>query len=101
MSSSFLILAAFLFCIGGYGALTRRNAIVVLLSIEVMLQAVILNLVAFSHMGTTPSLTGHVFSLFVITVAAAEVALGVALVVSYVRKRGVSDVTEMKELKAP
>lgn len=59
--SSYLMLAAILFCIGLYGALSKKSAIVVLLSVELMLNAVSLNLVAFSKLGVNPSLTGQIF----------------------------------------
>jgi len=99
LASSYLTLAAILFCIGLFGALTRRNAVIVLLSVELMLNAVNLNLVALSKYGMFPSMTGQVFSLFTITVAAAEVAVGVAVLISLFRTRGVSEVQEMNELK--
>lgn len=63
MLGSYLTLAAVLFCVGLYGVLTKRNAIVVLLCIELMLNAVNLNLIAFSKYGVIPSLTGQIFSL--------------------------------------
>lgn len=97
--ASYLILAAILFCIGLFGALTKRNAIIVLLSIELMLNAVNLNLVAFSKWGLVPSLTGQIFTLFNITIAAAEVAVGVAILVAYYRAKGSVDVNDMNTLK--
>ncbi|RAV03138.1 NADH-quinone oxidoreductase subunit NuoK [Paenibacillus sp. YN15] len=97
--SSYLMLAAILFCIGLYGALSKKSAIIVLLSVELMLNAVNLNLVAFSKLGVNPSITGQVFSLFNITVAAAEVAVGVALLIALYRNRGTTDVNEMDMLK--
>lgn len=97
--SSYLMLAAILFCIGLYGALTKRSAIIVLLSVELMLNAVNLNLVAFSKLGVNPSLTGQIFSLFNITVAAAEVSVGIALLIALYRNRGTTDVDEMDLMK--
>lgn len=97
--SSYLMLAAILFCIGLYGALSKKSAIIVLLSVELMLNAVNLNLVAFSKLGVKPSITGQVFSLFNITVAAAEVAVGVALLIALYRNKGTTDVNEMDMLK--
>ncbi|WP_438435107.1 NADH-quinone oxidoreductase subunit NuoK [Gorillibacterium sp. sgz500922] len=97
--SPYLTLGAILFCIGLFGALTKRNAVIVLLSIELMLNGVNLNLVAFSKMGINPSLTGQVFSLFTITVAAAEAAIGVALLIALYRNKPTADVSEMDELK--
>lgn len=99
MVASYLILAAILFCIGLYGALTKRNAIIVLLSVELMLNAVNLNLVAFSRWGVVPNLTGQIFSLFTITIAAAEVAIGIAILVAYYRSKNSTNVREMNSLK--
>jgi NADH-quinone oxidoreductase subunit K len=93
------MLGAILFCVGLYGALSKKSAIVVLLCIELMLNAVNLNLVAFSKLGVVPSLTGQIFSLFNITVAAAEVAVGVALLIALYRNRGTTEVKDMDLLK--
>ncbi|RAV17361.1 NADH-quinone oxidoreductase subunit NuoK [Paenibacillus contaminans] len=95
----YLTLGAILFCIGLYGALSKKNAVIVLLSVELMLNAVNLNLVAFSKLGVNPSLTGQIFSLFTITVAAAEVAVGIALLISLFRNKGTVDVNEMDSMK--
>ncbi|NIK71053.1 MULTISPECIES: NADH-quinone oxidoreductase subunit NuoK [unclassified Paenibacillus] len=99
MLPSYLTMAAILFCIGLYGALVKRNAVIVLLSIELMLNAVNLNLVAFSKYGVVPSLTGQVFALFTITVAAAEAAVGVAVLIALFRARGTVHVDEFDEMK--
>ena len=112
---SFLIVGAVIFSIGLYGALTKRNAITVLMCVELMFNGVIVTAVAFSRyvlpasLTMDPSnasdavaqllLTGHVFTIFIITVAAAEVALGLAIVVAIYRTRQsvlVSDVDEMR-----
>jgi NADH-quinone oxidoreductase subunit K len=92
-------MAAILFCIGLYGAFVKRNAVVVLLSIELMLNAVNLNLVAFSKYGMVPSLTGQVFALFTIAVAAAEAAVGVAVLIALFRARGTVKADEFDELR--
>jgi len=97
--TSYILLGAILFCIGLYGALTKRSAVIVLLSIELMLNAVNLNLIAFSKYGVQPSITGQIFSLFNITIAAAEVAVGIALLIALYRLRGSSDVTDMDSTK--
>lgn len=97
--SPYLTLAAILFCIGLYGALTKKNGVIVLLSVELMLNAVNLNLVAFAKMGDHPSLTGQIFSLFNITVAAATVAVGIAILITLYRNKGTSDVNEMNTMK--
>jgi NADH-quinone oxidoreductase subunit K len=84
-----LLLGAFLFCAGLYGVIARRNAVLVLMSVELMLNAVSINFVAFHllHHGTDPFVTGPVFALFVITVAAAEVGVGIAIVLNMFRNR--------------
>ncbi|MBS0272201.1 MAG: NADH-quinone oxidoreductase subunit NuoK [Proteobacteria bacterium] len=94
----YLIVAAFLFTIGGIGIfLNRRNVIVILMAIELMLLAVNINFVAFSqYLG---DLVGQIFTLFILTVAAAESAIGLAILVVYFRNRGdieVDDITLMK-----
>ncbi|WP_371822924.1 NADH-quinone oxidoreductase subunit NuoK [Cohnella sp. LGH] len=99
MLSSYLTLAAVLFCIGLYGVLTKRNAIIVLLSIELMLNAANLNLIAFSKYGVLPSLTGQIFSLFTISVAAAEAAVGIAILIVFYRSRATVNVDEFDELR--
>jgi len=99
MLPSYLMMAAILFCLGLYGALTKRNAVIVLISIELMLNAVNLNLVAFSKYGAVPSLTGQIFSLFTITVAAAEVAVGIAILIALFRARGSVNVDEYDEMR--
>ncbi len=98
----FLILAAALFCIGLYGALARRNAIAILMGIELMLNAVNINLVAFWRFTSTApatNLTGIVFALFVITLAAAEAAIGLALIIAIYRSRDTVNVEEINLLK--
>ena len=99
MLSSYLTLAAILFCVGLYGALSKKSAVVVLLSIELMLNAVNLNLIAFSKYGVNPSLTGQIFSLFNITIAAAEAAIGIAILIALYRNKGTADVVDMDEMK--
>lgn len=99
MLPSYLTMAAILFCIGLYGALVKRNAVVVLLSLELMLNAVNLNLIAFSKYGVVPSLTGQIFSLFTITVAAAEAAIGVAILIALFRLRGTVNVDEFNKMR--
>lgn len=99
MATPYLMLAAILFCVGLYGALSKKNAVIVLLSVELMLNAVNLNLIAFSKLGAHPSLTGQLFSLFNITVAAAEAAVGIALLIALYRNKGTTDVNEMDLMK--
>jgi len=85
--SWYLILSAALFSIGLFGVLTRRNAIAILLGIELMLNAVNVNLAAFWRYGDVSQITGQVFAIIVFAVAAAEVAVGLALVISVYRKK--------------
>ena len=96
--SNYLTVAAILFTIGVLGIfLNRKNIIIILMSIELILLAVNINLVAFSHFNA--ELVGQVFALFVLTVAAAESAIGLAIIVVYYRNRGsiaVEDVNMMK-----
>ncbi|OZM56368.1 NADH-quinone oxidoreductase subunit K [Lottiidibacillus patelloidae] len=97
--SVFLVLALILFCIGLYGALTKRNTVIVLISIELMLNAVNINLVAFSKYGINPGITGQVFTLFTIAVAAAEAAVGLAILIALYRNRQTVNIDEMDRLK--
>jgi NADH:ubiquinone oxidoreductase subunit K len=108
MLERLLILSALLFCIGLYGALTRRHVIGVLIGVELMLNAVNVALVAFSRyvepgalsLGEADALLeGQAFALFVVVVAAAEVALGLALVIALVRSRDTVDLTEVSLLR--
>jgi NADH-quinone oxidoreductase subunit K len=95
----FLLLAAALFCIGVFGALSRRNAIAVLMGIELMLNAVNINLVAFWRYTDLSQMTGQLFAVFVITVAAAEAAVGLALIITIYRQRHTVNVEELDTMK--
>ena len=95
--NQFLILSAFLFCTGIYGVLARKNAVLVLMSIELMLNAVNINLVAFSAF--RGNVSGQVFALFVITIAAAEVGVGLAIVLLIYRNAHSVDLDEADQLK--
>ena len=95
--NQFLLLAAVLFCIGVYGVLARRNGILVLMSIEIILNAVNINLVAFGAL--RDNVGGEVFALFVIAVAAAEVGIGLAIVLLMYRNRRSIDLTKADLLK--
>jgi NADH-quinone oxidoreductase subunit K len=94
-----LAFSAALFSIGIYGVLARRNAVLVLMSIELMLNAVNVNLVAFGQFLRDTMLSGQVFALFVITVAAAEVGIGLAIVILIFRNRETINVDEVNLLK--
>lgn len=83
----YLILSSVLFCIGIYGALTRRNAVAILMAIELMLNAVNINLVAFARYVTPMKIQGQIFAVFVMTVAAAEAVVGLALIIAIYRAR--------------
>ena len=98
--NQFLLLAAALFCIGVYGVLARKNGVLVLMSIELILNAVNINLVAFGAMGgDDAAIAGQVFALFVITVAAAEVGVGLAIVLLIYRNRTTVDLDEVDLMK--
>ena len=94
-----LVFAAFLFSAGVYGVLARRNAVMVLMSIELMLNAVNVNLVAFGAYLSDQLLSGQVFALFVIAVAAAEVGIGLAIVLLIFRNRETVNIDEVDLLR--
>ena len=94
---NFLILAAVLFSIGLFGVIARRNAVMVLMSIELILNSVNLNLIAFAMMNNSPE--GHVFALYVIAVAAAEVGVGLAMVLMIYRNRRSIALDELSVMK--
>ena len=98
-ASAFLALALILFCIGLYGALTKKNTVIVLISIELMLNAVNINLVTFSKYGVAPSITGQIFALFTISVAAAEAAVGLAILIALYRNRKTVNIDDMDTMK--
>jgi NADH-quinone oxidoreductase subunit K len=93
----YLVVSAFVFCIGAAGVLTRRNPIVILLCLELMLNAANLALVAFSRMWGNAQ--GQIFALIVIVVAACEVAVGLGIIVAIYRRRLPIDVDELRELQ--
>ena len=97
--SWYLILAAALFSIGLFGVLARRNAVAILLGVELMLNAVNINLVAFWRYGDVASMAGQVFAIIVFAVAAAEVSVGLALVISVYRKRNTVIADEIDMMK--
>lgn len=95
----FLVLAAAMFSMGIYGLLVRRNIVLILLSVELMLAAVNINLVAFEAMWRTSDAIGQVFAIFVITVAAAEVGIGLAIVLLIFRNRKSANVDELSLMR--
>ena len=97
--SQFLVVAAALFSLGIYGLLVRRNAVMVLLAVELMLNAVNINLIAFEAVLRSPEALGQIFSIFVITVAAAEVGIGLAIILLIFRNRHSANVDEFNLMK--
>ncbi|MCC7362577.1 MAG: NADH-quinone oxidoreductase subunit NuoK [Anaerolineales bacterium] len=97
--SWYLVLAAALFCVGVYGVLARKNAVAILMSIELMLNAVNINLVAFWRYLTPAVPTGQMFTIIVLTVAAAEAAVGLALIISIYRRRNTVIAEEIDLMK--
>ena len=95
----YLILSAVLFSIGLYGVLAKRNAVVILMCIEIMLNAVNITLVAFSRYVVPELLIGQIFAIFVIVVAAAEAAVGIAMIIAIYRNRESVDVDKFDLMK--
>ncbi len=96
----FLILGGLLFLVGIYGVLTRRNLIAILMSVEIMLNAAMLNFVAVSAYTDNVNINGHLFALFIVAIAAAEVAVGLAIFINVFRSKGgvlTDDLMEMKQ----
>ncbi|MEO8247566.1 MAG: NADH-quinone oxidoreductase subunit NuoK [Chloroflexota bacterium] len=96
---AYLVVSTLLFAIGAFGFLARRNAILMLISIELMLNAVNLSLVAFNAFQPGGSLNGAVFSLMIMAIAAAEATVGLALVIAIIRTRQTPEVDEYDDLK--
>ena len=97
--NQFLVLGAALFALGVYGLLVRKNVVLILLSVELMLNAVNINLVAFESYLVTSEAVGQVFAIFVITVAAAEVGIGLAIVLMIFRNRRSANVDELSLMR--
>jgi len=97
--NQFLVLSAALFAMGVYGLLVRRNIVLILLSVELMLTAVNINLVAFESYLVTAEAIGQVFAIFVITVAAAEVGIGLAIVLMIFRNRKSANVDDLSLMR--
>ena len=95
----FLILSAVLFCIGLVGVFSKKNAVIILMCIEIMLNAVNIALVAFSRWVTPEFLTGQVFAIFVMAVAAAEVAVGIAIIITIYKNRDTINVDKFDLFK--
>jgi NADH-quinone oxidoreductase subunit K len=99
MVNQFLVIAALLFSLGVYGLLVRRNIVMVLLAVELMLNAVNINLVAFESVLRTEMALGQVFTIFIITVAAAEVGIGLAIILLVFRNRQSANVDDFNLMK--
>ena len=97
--NQFLILAALLFAMGVYGLLVRRNAVMVLLSVELMLAAVNINLVALEALWRTTEALGQILAVFIITIAAAEVGIGLAIILLVFRNRRSANVDELNLMR--
>lgn len=97
--SWYLLVGAGLFSIGIYGALARRNAVAVLMGIELILNAVNINLVAFNRYIVPLTVTGQIFSIFVLAIAAAEAAVGLALIIAIYRLRDTVNLEEIDQMK--
>lgn len=97
--TQFLVIAAALFSLGVYGLLVRRNAVMVLLAVELMLNAVNINLIAFESVIRSSQAVGQVFAIFVITVAAAEVGIGLAIILMIFRNRQSANVDDFNLMK--
>lgn len=97
--SWYLIVSAALFCLGLFGMMTRRNAIALLMSIELMLNAANINLVAFGSYLKQPTIAGQIFTIFVITLAAAEAAIGLAIVINIYRLEQHIDADKITAIK--
>lgn len=102
----FLVLGAVVFCIGLFGALSKRNAVAILMSIEIMLNAVNISLVAYASTfqsyagaGHGERLTGQIFAIFIITVAAAEAAVALAMIIAIYRRRSTIDVGQINLMR--
>jgi NADH:ubiquinone oxidoreductase subunit K len=95
----FLVLSSILFALGMYGVLARRSAVLILMSIELMLQAVSINFIAFAVYLYPKEFTGLIFAIFVITIAAAEVGLALAIVLRIFRNKATANVDEVDALK--
>ena len=95
----YLVLSAILFSIGLYGVLAKRNAVIVLMCIEIMLNAVNIAMVAFSRFITPIAMTGQVFSIFIMIVAAAEAAVGVGIIMAIYRNRDSINIDEINLMK--
>ena len=96
---SYLMISSILFSLGVFGVITKRNAIAILMGIELILNAANINFIAFNRFGGMEQLDGHVFAIFVIVLAAAEAAVALAIIINLFRNIGTVNVDEAKELR--
>tara|TARA_Y100001970_G_C14024320_1_gene745192 strand:- start:143 stop:451 length:309 start_codon:yes stop_codon:yes gene_type:complete len=97
--NSYLIISAILFSLGIYGVITRKNAVAILMGIELILNAANVNFVAFNRFSGLDRLDGHIFTIFVIVLAAAEAAVALAIIINLFKNIGSVDVTDADTLK--
>ena len=96
---SYLVVAAILFSLGIYGVMTRKNAVAILMGIELILNSANINFITFNRFGNFESLDGHVFTIFVVVLAAAEAAVALAIIINLFKNIGTVNVDDAKELK--
>ena len=96
---SYLVIAALLFSMGIYGVITRKNAVAILMGIELILNSANINFIAFNRFGNFTTLDGHVFTMFVIVLAAAEAAVALAIIINLFKNIGTVDVDQAQEMK--
>ena len=96
---SYLFVSSILFTFGIFGVITRKNAIAILMGIELILNSANINFIAFNRFGTFEILDGHIFSIFVVVLAAAEAAIALAIIINLFKNIGTVDVDEAKELR--
>ena len=95
----YLVISSILFSLGIFGIVTRRNAIAILMGIELILNSANINFIAFNRFGNFEILDGHIFSIFVVVLAAAEAAIALAIIINLFKNLGTVDVDEAKELR--
>ena len=96
---AYLILGSAVFCIGLYNVMTRKNAVAILMGIELILNSANINFITFNRFGNFETLDGHVFSIFVIVLAAAEAAVALAIIINLFKNIGTVDVNKAQEMK--
>ena len=95
----YLMISSILFCLGVYAVITRKNAVAILMGIELILNSANINFIAFNRFGNFKILDGHIFSIFVVVLAAAEAAIALAIIINLFKNIGTVNVDEAKELK--